>query len=83
MPKRIVRDDRVEVIPVGDIGHCRAGRPMDDFKWPHTHAQQGCGEWRAEAQTPVAASGDAESDNFSLQHVAAGGGKKTTRRKLE
>jgi hypothetical protein len=84
--RKIVQDDRVEIVPTGNIGHCRAGRPLEDFKWPRTHEDQVCGEWRpssGEGARPGGAAGDSggDGDNFSLQHGAAGESKKPTKGK--
>lgn len=45
--RKIVYDDRVEIIPPGVVGYCLAEAPTDDFKWPRTMAFQRCAKWES------------------------------------
>lgn len=64
-PRRIVHDHRVQIVPPGEEGTCRACPPFADNRWPLTMAGDWCGQHAqprsAEGGTRSAKSADADA----------------------
>lgn len=56
-PRRIVHDHRVQIVPPGEEGTCRAGPPIADNRWPLTMAGDWCGQQNSFSETTASAAG--------------------------